>query len=212
MSQRLLLHRLQRLIERQNGAPPGPHINQFVLTEAEQLEELGLPVAAGAVEQVFVSQDADAPEMSVFIETKTLELAAKNPPTLDDTQHLDAYCVATEAVSHFVLLAHRAALDGDVSLLELELQAEVDKFVHLSNALRLEPNSRGASLLFERLFERYSLRPHVTGEERERYQNASHWAARFCLSLQRANNARQQVRKFFASSLAGKLEKLTGSS
>ena len=47
--------------------------------------------------------------------------------TLDEANFAD-FCLAVEGVSHFVYVALRAARERPVSPLELELQAEVDKF------------------------------------------------------------------------------------
>ena len=54
------------------------------------------------------------------------------------------YWTALEGVSHFTYYAWNAARDKPVSLFELELQAEVDKFVTTGILLRehgLEPNA-----------------------------------------------------------------------
>lgn len=200
----MLLGRLQRLLEQQNGATSAPAIDQFLLTKAARDRFTG--AQSDAVEQVLVSDDPESPELGVFIDPDTLALAERALPRLQDTSHLDAYCVATEAVSHFVLLTHRAALDAQVSLLELELQAEVDKFVHLSAELRLAHGSPEQTHLFDKLFERYSLRSHVSAEESDRYKTATDIAARFCLKIQREpERIADRVRRFFASSLQDKL-------
>ena len=55
-------------------------------------------------------------------------LERHDPATrLDETNFAD-FCLAVEGVSHFIYVALRAADDRGVSQLELELQAEVDKF------------------------------------------------------------------------------------
>src|SRR5262249_11187431 len=44
---------------------------------------------------------------------------------------LDAYCRLAEGVSHFLYLTRAAELGRQLSMLELEVQAEVDKFASL---------------------------------------------------------------------------------
>ena len=123
--------------------------------------------------------------------------------SLADAAGLDAYCVATEGVSHFVYLAHRAAEERQVSLLELELQAEVDKFV-----LSLEFSTDSAQGLLDRMFDS----PHFLDDEGteagERYRLAHHLAARFVSRVLVANDlarAQERLRSFYR---AGQTEKI----
>lgn len=203
----MLLGELQRALEQQNGAVNGPHIDDFLIDKKAHAALSG--AQPDAVEQVFVCDEPEQPGLAIYIAPDTLALASRGQPSLSDVAHLDAYCVATEAVSHFVLLNHRAEWDAQVSLLELELQAEVDKFVHLSERLALRTGSPEQDALFDRLFERYSLRAHVSHEESDRYRTASDAAARFCKRIQaQPRSVSQRVRAFFAASLQDKLRAL----
>ena len=68
--------------------------------------------------------------MALFVDAAALANLEQHDPAarLDDENFTD-FCLAVEGVSHFVYLALRAAGSrGRVSQLELELQAEVDKF------------------------------------------------------------------------------------
>ena len=44
---------------------------------------------------------------------------------------MECFCLALEGVSHFLYLIWNASFDRSVTLLEMELQAEIDKFVML---------------------------------------------------------------------------------
>jgi len=96
---------------------------------------------------------------------------------------LDAYCRLAEGVSHFLYLARTAALGRRLSILELEVQAEVDKFASL--ALHRWPSLQGASAraLHARLFRDVSYRPGLGPEERFRYAEANRLAALFTARL-----------------------------
>jgi hypothetical protein len=81
-----------------------------------------------------------------------------------------------------------------VSLLELELQAEVDKY---ASALRLMLEQRAGRFpgeLFERLFERVAFLPTLSADERGRYEEAHRFAARFCRRLEERFLRRRQAR------------------
>jgi len=77
--------------------------------------------------------------------------------------------MAAEGVSHFVYLATCAAAERPVSLLELEAQAEVDKFALLVLHLWRRRRRQLSPALRRRLFEPAGYRPHLGAEERERY-------------------------------------------
>jgi hypothetical protein len=80
---------------------------------------------------------------------------------------------AAEGVSHFVYLAVRAAADRPVSLLELEVQAEVDKFALLLLHLWRRGLRRFSPVLRSRLYERVRFHAHLGPEELERYRLAN---------------------------------------
>ena len=67
---------------------------------------------------------------ALFVDAAALANLERHDPAarLDDRNFSD-FCLAVEGVSHFVYVALAAARQRPVSQLELELQAEVDKFV-----------------------------------------------------------------------------------
>ena len=124
-------------------------------------------------------------------------------PDLPEPPSLDGYCQLIEGVSHFVYLAERARTGLQTTQLELELQAEVDKFVVL--ALLREPfDLAHARRLHERLYERVAfLHPRGTVEG-ERYRLANDLAARLVRRLEvayastgRRSELRDTLARFF---------------
>lgn len=94
-----------------------------------------------------------------------------------DQGSIDGFCVALEGVSHFVYLTY-SSQRRPVSLIELELQAEVDKFL----VLRLQfaiPN------LVEVLFERVRFDERLPAELLDRYKVANDRARRYAHWLER---------------------------
>jgi hypothetical protein len=80
-------------------------------------------------------------------------------------------------------MAQTASLERRVSLLELEAQAEVDKFA-VCTLLRWGLNvGRHAGSLVGRLFDQMSLRPNLTEPERWRYTEANRLAKTYCERL-----------------------------
>ena len=132
---------------------------------------------------------------------------------------LDVFCQVAEGVSHFLYLAERALRELPATQLELELQAEVDKYLLLSGSLAsgvdttpVAPHGR-ARHVRERLFEDVRfLHPEGTilGD---RYRYANQLAARFALRVERAfsrgieaRSLKRLLRAFFAAGQREKIE------
>jgi hypothetical protein len=110
-------------------------------------------------------------------------LARNNPLDRLSDENIADFCTAIEGVSHFHYLTWRAANAVSVSLLELELQAEVDKYAAAVLLLTRQYEGRFPRSLHERLF--HSVRYHVglDAESLSRYRQANKTAARFCRQL-----------------------------
>ncbi|MDB5218835.1 MAG: hypothetical protein JWO86_6762 [Myxococcaceae bacterium] len=100
---------------------------------------------------------------------------------------LDPLCQIIEGVSHFVYLADRASLGREATQLELELQAEVDKYVILASALGNGAgfDERSSRRLRERLYDNVSFVHAKDTVEGERYRMANGCARRFTGRLER---------------------------
>src|SRR5690606_24327690 len=93
------------------------------------LERLGLR-APRAEEEVLVVEEQGDLALAVYLAPRVLEAlrhAARDPGAAFGSL-LPTMSLAIEGVSHFVYLASRAEARRQVSLLELEIQAEIDKF------------------------------------------------------------------------------------
>lgn len=141
-------------------------------------------------ELVLVNEhDGDPPqaEIAVLLDPDVVRvLQGHGVPGLSRFQ---AWCLALEAVSHFVLLAFRAANDRPVSQLELELQAEVDKFaVALIDRARFRGPSEAHAIsrrLRIALFERIQFFDPPDTPAGRRYRLAHRLASRYAASLER---------------------------
>ncbi len=124
---------------------------------------------------------------------------------------LDPLCQIIEGVSHFVYLADRARVDREATQLELELQAEVDKFVVLAAWLG-EPNLRASATLRRRLYEEVAFAHDPATEHGHRYRLANERAHAFVRKLEREYlearrwpEMREELRRFYR---VGQEEKL----
>jgi hypothetical protein len=155
-----------------------PDIRSFLVSDDEVGQVLGRD-RRRAEEWVLVREVEDGVDIGVYIDATHLEdLAAAATPVRALDESFRAFCVATEGVSHFLLLVDRARRAEPVTMLELEAQAEVDKYV----SARLHCPTRAREWR-ARLFKDASLAPDLSTEERERYREAGRMAAGFCETL-----------------------------
>jgi hypothetical protein len=128
-------------------------------------------------EWVLVRQQANAVDIGVVLDPGDLGAVASRTPA-DAVRHaFAAWANLAEGVSHFLLLFRRASRDEEVSMLELEVQAEVDKFVTAWFLGAPEGEVR------RRLFEGVDLADGMTPGEVERYREAGRLAGPFCRRL-----------------------------
>lgn len=134
-------------------------------------------------------------------------------PTL--TEGLDSMCQIIEGVSHFVMISERAQRERETTHLELEMQAEVDKYVVLAAAIA---SRKGALDLAEsqqlraQLYDAVAFTHAETSELGHRYRLANRAASRFVRKLERDYAAtkridamRSHLRRFFAGNQEEKL-------
>jgi hypothetical protein len=184
-----LARKLQRALERLYCVEPLEDVGGFVQ-----------PARSGR-EELVIQESAEGLAIALHLP----ELAAG--PAFD----LDGFCQLIEGVSHFVLLAERARVDRPVSALELEMQAEVDKFVVLFAATP-EPSRAKGEALVERIFERVSFVHPAGSELGTRYRDANAlargWVERVGLRFAEPLDViglRGSLRAFFHAPLDGKI-------
>jgi hypothetical protein len=119
--------------------------------------------------------------LSLYLDEELVEALSRNDPYRRlDTDNLDSFCTALEGVSHFVYLVFNATHERPVSQLELELQAEVDKFFAVSTLSEQQGNSLDQDILSRWLFDHCRFDPALDPNERNRYQDANRLARAFC--------------------------------
>ncbi len=134
--------------------------------------------ADGGRESLFVRETEGALEIS-------LHVPALQRAEVDlESEDLDPICQLIEGVSHFVYLSHRAQIGRETTALEMELQAEVDKWVVLGAAIT-QFDVRRSELLRSRLYERVRFQHDERSDLGERYRVANESAARFVHGLER---------------------------
>jgi hypothetical protein len=170
---------LQKALAEIYDLPAIPDIAPFLLTDRGHLA--GVEQARGSDEQLIVAEHGDTLSLALYIDAAVLERLERRDPFAALTQHnLADYLTVAEGVSHFVYVAWNAAFDKPVTLLELELQAEVDKYVLGAWLLREQGAGRFPRELHRALFEHARIDPLAAAGRIGLYHMASEYAGRFC--------------------------------
>jgi hypothetical protein len=134
-------------------------------------------------EKLLIAESAEQAEVSLYLERSLVDrLEAHNPSECLDADNLADFWTAFEGVSHFAYYAWNAALGKAVRLLEMELQAEVDKFIATCVLLERQ-GERPPPSLHTWLFDLPRFDGRLTSPELVRYRDANHYAAKYCMKL-----------------------------
>jgi hypothetical protein len=190
--ERALAGRVQAALERLYGLDRVADVGDFVAGAAE-----------GEREELLLRESDDG----------ALEVTLRLPclPACSTGDELDACCQIIEGVSHFVYLLERVRAGRGASRLELELQAEVDKWVVLAESVR-GFDARTSAALRARLYEQVVFTHAARSAPGERYRVANEAAHAFVRRLEREyverarfGEVRSQLLRFFRAGQEDKL-------
>ncbi len=207
-----MLSQLQAHLTNIYRVDPGYDVQDFLITD---------PIIAGILgkgslipdteESLLLQEDADGLALSVFLDDAMLSrLKESNPLQVLQVDQLNDLWTVLEGISHFNYIAWRARKNRHVSLLELEMQAEVDKFVSTFVLALDQEDSELAGKLHGWLFDNVSFKPCLSKDQHERYTTANNYAARFCHGLRKrlsrdSRKGLQELRYFYRLSQRDKM-------
>jgi hypothetical protein len=158
-------------------------------------------------EALLVHEADDAMELRL----RMPELGVSRTFDFDDAKSMDGLCQIIEGVSHFVYLTDRAEKGRETTQLELEVQAEVDKYVVLSASTGSLTEGTSARVR-ERLFDHVQYMHEAHSDLGARYRAANDCARRFTRRLERDFVSRcrfgemqGELRRFYRMGQADKL-------
>lgn len=202
------LGRVQRGLESLYRVQTGVEIEDFVI--GHQARDELAPVRRPK-EQLLVCEDDGEMSLALFVDPSVLANLATNDPGRRLGDHnLGDFLYAIEGVSHFIYAVCCAKADRPVTQLELELQAEVDKYV--TCLLVTDPETGVSSALRHRLFGDSELDTDLDDAEHARYRAANDNANRYAAYLETSFVTRRRIpemlaelRRFYRLGLAAKL-------
>jgi hypothetical protein len=163
-------------------------VYDFLVTDPALLTQWeGADTPRSTEEKLLVQEQEDELAMLLFLDSGLLDrLFNKDPRDHLGHANIADFCTVLEGVSHFNYLVWNASADKSVTLMELELQAEVDKYIGARAILHQQRAGSGLSeSLIERLFENPEFDAELSEDEMTRYRDASNYAGQYCRSLER---------------------------
>ena len=130
-------------------------------------------------------QEGEDLDLSLYLHTDVIKTIIEQTAAARlEPEHFANLCLAIEGISHFLYLTWRALQQHNVSLLELELQAEVDKYILILFFMKKLHKPDLIKKLRKKLFENIRFDEALNDIELVRYQEANYYAARYCQLLE----------------------------
>jgi len=187
-------------------------IDDYVITDKHFAEVLSnKTIDSNSLEQLLISPQDDCLDISLYLDIKLINRLCNSYPSKHSNKNdLHDFWIALEGVSHFLYLAWNANYDRPVSQLELELQAEVDKFVSATAVLGLEKNKAFMQEIWSLLFSQPKFNENLEKDHLARYKKANAYASQYCLNLINMNNKttkslHNELRRFYRLNQRAKL-------
>jgi hypothetical protein len=207
-----MLEQLQQRLHDIYRVDGGYDVRDFLITDPALAQRLGAKaLPAGTEETLLMAERDDELAVSLFLSASLLARLEQNDPLarLEATMLSDLWKVV-EGLSHFTCVVWKASQGRAVSLLELELQAEIDKFVSTAQLASEQGESELSRNLHRWLFDEVRFRDDLDAEQRDRYRCANDFAARYCLGLIDAVACREgaaidELRRFYRLPMAEKV-------
>jgi len=180
------LGQLQRQLEAIYGVVAPHAVEDFLITDAELARQLdNSEQARESEEKLLVRETDDSLDLALYLDPDLIaRLASDDPHQCLHDGNVSDFCTVLEGVSHFLYLTWNAAKHRSVTCLEMEMQAEVDKYITVHLLADSQANRRIRSRLHRWLFEEARFDSALSDDELVRYRDANRYAGKFCFQLE----------------------------
>ena len=187
-------------------------VRDFLITDPRVAQCIGGgSMLVDTSETLLMSEDEEGLALSLFLDGELLaRLESADPLSRLCADQLDDLWKVLEGLSHFNCVVWKASRDRSVSLLELELQAEIDKFVGTTMLALSQGRNELLNHLHGWLFDKVSFHHELDNEQLARYRAANEYAARFCHALRgrlvvEGGAVLSELRRFFRLPMTDKI-------
>jgi hypothetical protein len=183
----MLLNRLQGHLERIYEVESGYRVADFLIDDPSLARELDdTPHARNIPEKLLIRQEGDTIDLALYLDPDLVQRLFANDPTQSlHGENLHDFWTALEGISHFLYLTWNAHYERSVTLLELEMQAEIDKYILAAFLFGRQMDGRVPNALYHDLFKFVRFDERLSNTELRRYRNANYFAGRFCSYIEK---------------------------
>lgn len=213
----MLINTIQQQLQTIYQLPQDLSIEDFLINQ-ETLEKLKkqpchLPSTLNHKGLMLLFPEEDELSLAIYLNDQVLHNLHRHDPFLGlNEKNILDFCIMAEEVSHFIYATWKARHSIQITKLELELQAEVDKFVLCTLYCTHHETGINSLSLKELLFETFSIEKELPVESRNRYSTASKLALHYCHFLERnfikkdhLPKMMEELRRFYRHGQTGKI-------
>ncbi|MGD8886090.1 MAG: hypothetical protein PVF34_10730 [Gammaproteobacteria bacterium] len=188
----MLLNKLQAHLETIYEIRSQHRVHDFVIHDEVLISQLDTSDNARALpEKLLIHQDGDNIDLALYLDEQVVRnLEDSDPLTRLNDDNIHDFWTALEGISHFVYLTYNAEYERAVSLFELELQAEVDKYILAAYLLSLQGNDAIPESLHYHLYKTAAFDARLQEHELYRYYLANELAGKFSAFIAHCINNR----------------------
>lgn len=188
----MLLDNLQSQLEAIYEIESQHRVHDFVIHDSQLAAQLDTSDNPRELpEKLLIHQDGEYVDLALYLDAQTMRLLEEHDPiTQLNEDNIHEFWTVLEGVSHFLYLTYNAAYDRGVSLFELELQAEVDKYILAVSLLNQQGSELIPHSLHHHLFKRAEFDNRLNEHEFQRYYQANELASRFAAFIERCLHKR----------------------
>ncbi len=191
------LHDLQHHLASLYETPITYDIYDFLITDARLARALDGGVEHPNRERLLLRESDGDLDLSLYIDESVVDaLRVATPGSAVSGASFNAFMTALEGVSHFNYVIWNAHHRRQVTQLELELQAEVDKFVAATMVFEDQATKQNYKDIHRVLFDEAQFLPFNDPSIEQRYRDANRYAGQYCHQLQNRYPAQHRQGEF----------------
>lgn len=191
-----VLSGMQALLVRLYDVQVDYDVYDFLVTDRSALQHIAPDNDHRVLdESLLLAQTSDGAGVALYLDPALLSRLENADPlgALTDDNMAD-YCTALEGVSHFLYSMWSLDRDAQMSLLELETQAEVDKYAAAVFLIAGQQGGAYPAQVHPRLFDRVRFDERLEPDQYQRYRTAHRSAAYYCRRLEQRFVERGEAR------------------
>ena len=183
----MLLNRLQQHLENIYEVRSGYRVADFLISDPALARDLDESETARELpEKLLIRKQGDEDvNIGLYLDPGLIQRLEEHDPTQSlHGKNLHDFWLAIEGISHFLYFTWNAGYERRVSLLEMELQGEVDKYILAAFLFYSQQQGEVPAGLHQHLFHELAYDERLNAAELQRYRRANYLAARFCYSVE----------------------------